>query len=256
MFDRFIVGAVIAGLLGSGLAAQAPRHTFDVASVKRRAEPLIVTGSALLRNPNVVSGNLFSLPNVTVAALVQYAWEIRDFQVVNGPKWMWNDRFEVQARAASDAPSPEQVRFMVQSLLEDRFGLAVHREQREMRYFALVPARTDGRLGPYLQRRDDCRNSAARMSHPQNLPPGRRSSGCGPLSQLATTASRWVDIPIIDATGLDGTFDFFWFLAGDETPTPVVVADAMEDFLGLTLEATRGPVTVLVIDSLQQPTEN
>lgn len=168
---------------------------------------------------------------------------------------------------------------MVRSMLEDRFGLSVHWELRELPYYALVVVRPDGQLGPYL-RRHDCKNTETRIRRPnvyEEFGGGSDASGCGPLSQFVAGFSGMLDLPVVDATGLDGTFDYFLFLpntphvkamtreelrafirtGGDIFTRPAsLVADAMEKELGLTLRATRGPVEVLVIDALEQPTEN
>jgi uncharacterized protein (TIGR03435 family) len=145
------VGAVIVVSLHLGLAAQEPRYTFEVVSIKKRVR--------LLTPPviNVIKDGVFRMPEVSVATLVQFGWQIRDFQLVGGDAWMKSDQFEVEARAA-DGTSPEQMRLMVRSMLEDRFGLVVHWEKREMPYYSLELARSDGRLGPNLQRWNDCSN--------------------------------------------------------------------------------------------------
>lgn len=95
----FTAGALAVAVLAPSLAAQTPRHEFDVASIRKRAEP------AGLPPPRVViQGGRFSMPNVTVAGLMRYAWRIRDFQIVDGPAWMETDLFEVEARALGDTP--------------------------------------------------------------------------------------------------------------------------------------------------------
>src|SRR5262245_43658070 len=128
------------------LSAQPPRPTFEVASIKKQ--------DALTRNPpgtattrgrsSVVA---FYRSNATVASPVQLACDRPGFQVIGGPEWARKDLFEISARAAGETTT-EQMRLMVQSLLEDRFKLVARREQREMRTSTLLLAREDGRLGP------------------------------------------------------------------------------------------------------------
>jgi uncharacterized protein (TIGR03435 family) len=151
---NLIVGALlIAGVAGvhvSGHAAQGPASEarFEVASVKMREGQ-----SRPSPPPSAMSllgrGGVFHA-DFTVASLVQFAYDLRDFQVLGGPDWIRQDGFEINARAGFD-PTPEQVRLMVRSLLKERFRLTTHSERRDMRFLALVLARDDRRLGPYIR---------------------------------------------------------------------------------------------------------
>src|SRR5688572_25554504 len=151
--QRWIGLPMVAMGLMVTLSAQAPKPTFDVASVKVHGEKLtpanVSTAFFRVRRPGVVTGT-----HVTVDSLVRFAYGLQGFQVVGAPEWIRRDMFDVDARTAVDAPAA-QIRFMVQSLLEDRFKLVTHMERRDMRYAALVLARKDGKLGPYLRRLDD-----------------------------------------------------------------------------------------------------
>src|SRR5687768_11915914 len=104
--------------LAVALSAQAPRPSFEVASVKKLSQ-------RIAQSPSQASTRSAALyfANVTVAGLVQYAYDVRDFALVGGPDWMRQDLFEVNARAATEV-SPDEKRLMVQSLLADRFKLA------------------------------------------------------------------------------------------------------------------------------------
>jgi uncharacterized protein (TIGR03435 family) len=253
-----IAGAVILVLLDIGLVAQAPTRTFEVVSIKKRVERLRRPGI------DVIKGGTFKMPEVTVALLVRFAWQLRDvrFQLVGGPDWMRSSWFEVEARAASDTPSLDEVRLMVRSMLEDRFGLTVHWERRDMRVYSLELARNDGRLGPYLQRWDDCSKPAPRPSFPGD---GTQAISCGLITDVAMSLSFWLDRPVVDATRLAGTFQYGWHVPPEldavlvngvvQLPRSRVSA-AIEEQLGLTLKDARRPVEVLVVDSLKQPTEN
>src|SRR5687768_6575078 len=124
------------------LSAQAPRPAFEVVSVKKLAQRVAPSPS----QASTQSAALY-FANVTVAGLVQYAYNVRDFALVGGPDWISRDLFEVNARAATEV-SPDEKRLMVQSLLADRFKLVVRRDKQEMGFSQLVLARSDGRLGP------------------------------------------------------------------------------------------------------------
>jgi uncharacterized protein (TIGR03435 family) len=196
---------VLAFSTSSGLVAQSPKPAFEVASVKKRDQPT----TSLSQLGNVRRGGVFRSTSITVALLIRFAYGVRDFQIVGGPEWIREDPFEIDAKAAGDAGDVpiEQVRLMVQSLLEDRFRLAVHTESREMPYVALLPARSDGRPGPNLHRIDedgDCGSLEVRATQKANAPSGTtmQSGGCGPMSVVAEFASLPMGVPVIDATGI------------------------------------------------------
>jgi uncharacterized protein (TIGR03435 family) len=260
----FVVPAVLAAGMTGGLAAQAPKAAFEVVSVKRRAEPVTLAGNF----PQVRPGGVFHPTNVTVAALIKFAYDIKDFQLIGGPAWIHDDLFDVDARAGSDAPVV-QVRLMVQSLLEDRFRLMGHTEPRDLRYLALVPARRDGTLGPWLVRLPDDCNAAAALEAAQALPPRARPSAgatiggrCSSISGVADLATRVIGTPVIDRTGLTGMWYFEVFFAPDARldtagdPNLAPFAIALHEQLGLALESARGSIEVFVIGSVQPPTDN
>ena len=122
------------------LAAQAPTPSFDVASVRRNlSEPLE-------KNWSVLPGGRFTATNQTVADLIQFAYDIDDTQLIGGPSWVREYRFEIDAKATGQA-STEQVRLMMQMLLKDRFRLTIRREQREVTVQEQLGLRLD-RKGP------------------------------------------------------------------------------------------------------------
>lgn len=253
-------------LLVATLQAQSP--SFEVASIKRRTVP---GPTAVTQGQGPGPGGAFNRINTTLLPVILFAYDMRDYQLVGGPDWMRTDRFDILARAGREV-STSDLRLMVRSLLEDRFKLVAHREQREMPIYTLVPARSDGRLGPGLKRSDDeCKRL---LQRPSNVPVGAATSiGCGQAADLANMASRMMGAPVIDKTGLVGRFEHFLYYSRDgirpfglpsTVPSDGPAADpslpsfqtALQDHLGLKLESTRGLVDVLVIDSVQLPTEN
>ena len=254
------------------LSAQTPKPTFEVASVKKLDQ--LVTSMVFGFGPPIRGGTL-RLTNSTVAALIKYAYGLRDFQVVGGPDWINKDLFEVQSKATGEPP-PTEIRLMLQSLLEDRFGLVMHKEQRDMRFFAMVPSRSDGRLGPYLHRGPDAPTQPCDRKQIDELEKARPAPlrgmamasiglGCGSLPSFAEMVSPHMGLPVLDRTGLTGRWSATLYFAPDPATTrPDVPLDpnlasfptALQEQLGLKLEATRGPVDVMVIDSVRPPTEN
>ena len=172
----------------------------------------------------------------------------------------------------------KQLPALLRPLLEDRFKLKAHVETRELPIFALVVARTDGRLGPQFRRPIvDCLalRQAARAGAPPPLPPssdrpacgvrmgpGKLSAGGFSIENLVTMLSSTVERLVVDRTGLTGTFDVdLQWTQGDLTgATPsddrASIFTAVQEQLGLKLESTKGPVDVVVIDHVEHPTED
>ena len=116
------IGTLLAACIlvaGPSVYSQTSKPTFEVASVKRRLEP---PPRGTLESARQPRGGLFRRIDSTVAPLIQYAYAVRDLQLVGGPDWIRKDRFDVIAKAAGEVPTA-QMRLMVQSLLEERFGL-------------------------------------------------------------------------------------------------------------------------------------
>jgi uncharacterized protein (TIGR03435 family) len=254
------------GLLGASICAQEAKPRFDVASVKLAESKILQIGPI----PQALPGGRFYAGVATVADLLWFAHDLRPHRIAGGPDWVRRDRFEISARAVVDVPS-DQIKKMVRSLLEDRFKLVTHMETRELPFLALVRARPDGALGPALIRIDECSPATInelRQKFPDKYPtPGNgMASGCSSmgldnLAQLLSIGST----PVIDATGLTDSFYFSIrsqrSLAGSaglnssDLNLPAL-STALNEQLGLRLESRRGPVEVLVIDSVQPPNEN
>jgi uncharacterized protein (TIGR03435 family) len=254
---------VAAVLVVATLSAQAPRPAFEVVSIKRGAGV----------GQSVRQGSIFRLGAATVLGLIQFAYDLRAFQVIGGPQWMREDLFEVNARAGASDVSQAERRLMVQSLLADRFRLVSRLEKREMAFFALLTMRPDGSPGPYLHRvvgQEECRRAqqAERdKARPKPVTISAMVTFCGDLSALASGVSRSVPMPVFDRTGLTGMwmadvyFDSGPVAASTQQPAArdpllVPIEIALQEQLGLRLEPTRGSVDVVVVESVQQPTEN
>jgi len=152
--------AAIALLLLVGQPA-GPRPSFEVATIKRNVSGAPGGGGGFR------AGGRFQMTNVSVDILIRIAYrqgaQLLPSQIVGGPEWMRSDAYDIVATAGSDfaAKTPAELLpvqpLLLQSLLEDRFKLKVHRETRELQRYALVRARKDGTLGPQLRlSRLDC----------------------------------------------------------------------------------------------------
>jgi uncharacterized protein (TIGR03435 family) len=264
-------------------AQTSANQAFEVASVKpnKTGDGRIMFG--------LQPGGRFNATNVTLRMLLRQAFNVQEFQITGGPDWMASDRFDVIAKAPEGEFTADLMRPMLQSLLAERFKLVVHNETREMPIYALVKARADGKLGPSLsQAAVDCaavmrgRRGGPPPTPPQPgqkiecgfmIGPGRLNAGGMPMSSLAQTLSPQVGRIVLDKTELTGNYDFelTYSLEGlgsifpgggppliNGAPAPIDpnqpnLFTALQEQLGLKLDSQRGPVDVVVIDSVQQP---
>jgi bla regulator protein blaR1 len=243
-------------------------------------------------NVSPASGLLSGI-NVRLVSYIYFAYNItgNQFQLLMPqlPKWVVSDHFDIQARANGNS-SKDQMRLMMQSLLTDRFKLAVHYETRRLPVFALVLTKP-GTTGPQLHPHSEDSSCSAAPSQTTggfpttcggiegmpSSPSGRLRVGARrvPIGLLASTLAQMgnLDRAVLDHTGLSGNFDFTfeWTpqLNGPGTPQeflPVVAnphsgqavptfQQDLQEQLGLSLERQEGPVEVLVIDHIEEPTE-
>lgn len=256
-------------------AAPPPSRQFEVASVKPN------TSGRRASSINVQPGGRFDATNVPLERLIVSAYRILpEQQLLGASGWVKTDPFDVVAK--SDGPATaEEMSEMLRSLLEERFSLEVHRETRELPIYALVVSRPDGTLGDQLKRSGiDCAalsaraRSAVTVPSPPSAPgeppcgtqmrPGRFTGRGTALSQLAMSLGATAGRIVQDKTGLTGTFDIelSWTperggqLGPGGIDGGVSLFTAIQEQLGLKLESQRGPVEVIVIDSVSRPTSD
>lgn len=286
---------LLAALLSTAVAA-APaaaqtdtRPAFAVATVKYNR-----TGDDG-RSMRLQPGGRIVAVNQPLRQLITFAFGLQPQQLAGGPSWLDTDRFDITAQAEGNIsptppggpPGPAQL--MMQRLLEERFGLVVHTESRELPVYALTLARRDGQLGPSIKPAG--RDCLALMTQAPGgvpvqaprLPDGR--PGCGVLRNNATgkvlaggttmamLASQMLTGPagriVVDQTGLTGAYDFDLEYVMDSSPGAAPASDAatavsdrpglftaLEEQLGLKLQPTRAPIAVTVIDRLTPPSAN
>ena len=254
-------------LLGCTAVFAQDRPTFDAAAIKPVAPPVgtLLPGSRLVcplngcGGPGTGSPERITFTHISLKNLIRAAYNEWSPQQLETPAWMESATFDIVANVPPGA-TREQANLMLQSLLADRFQLKIHRATRELPIYALVVAKN----GPKLK---------AAGADP-NAPRGRGTIGSGArkrfefdgrtMVSFADVLANEVERPVIDMTGLGGTYDirleFAQIKPGPGLPIPQDAPDlftALTDQLGLRLESRRGPVVVLVVDSaLRQPTEN
>ena len=288
------VVSVIVASLGAAAAAQAPAPApaadqsapavFEVASVKPNKSGVL--GSSIRRQP----GGGLTATNMPLRALITFAYQLQPYQLVGDPAWIRNEMFDIVAKMEGN-PAPvapfsgrlDPLMLAMQTLLAERFSLTAHRDTQDMDIYALVVARADGKLGPALKpSSQDCAAlmaAVARGGPPPGSGPnspvmcgirgnfGRLQMGGMPLAAFASNLSGMVQRTVVDRTGLMGLWDFELSFAGERPPNlppgvepPPVdpgapsLFTAIQEQLGLRLQATKGPVDVLVVDRVERPT--
>lgn len=276
---------VVYVVLGTAfLSAQDP--AFDVASIRPTAQ------SQQTAEIRPTPWGRFTATNATAKSLVLRAYGLVDAQLIGAPSWLNTERYDIDARTAAPAGGPEALIPMVRRLLVERFNLKAHTEMRELSAYALIVARRDSQLGSQIRPTStDCTRAttltqdevraAARDGWPPcgmayfvnfttTTPAGNnvkmrvRRSGTT-IAALAKALQQTLDRPVVDQTSLSGRFDVEYSYApqpqtpgvesvfGPEAPQLLV---ALEEQLGLKLESRRMSVSVLVIDSIERPSEN
>lgn len=236
------------------VSGQVPQ--FEAVSVKRQFQSSTTA-------PTLLPPSRFYRRSATVSQLIRYAFNLGTSQVSGGPNWIREYGFEIDASAPGNK-SEEQLRLMVQAVLRDRFKLVTHVEQREMRFAALTLVRTDGRLGPDIKR---CDLSQPPAVSPVLVPRNGRVllAQCGDLSNVIGGAATMLMMPVIDRTGLQGswTYKLRFVISGATAAEPIAslpeapfFSTALEEQLGMRLREQTGPVDILVIDAVSEPEPN
>jgi uncharacterized protein (TIGR03435 family) len=276
-----LVAAGSAFLASGQTTSPAARPEFEVASVKPNASG---SNNLLMRPP--VDGR-FTATNVTLKMLIALAYKLRQPEISGGPAWIGSDRYDINAKAAAGNVSADQSRLMLQRMLEDRFKLMVHRETKEMPVYVLLPAKNGLKI---LEAKQGSCIAFASNSPVPSRPGQSFTPVCGgfivmpnglegkkiSMAQLANSLSSIVGPPVIDKTGYTADFDFHLEFTREGTAaqpnlTPAggdnglvtpgdtsgpSIFTALQEQLGLKLEATKAPVEVLVIDHAEKASAN
>lgn len=239
-------------LTAAAVLAQPPDlPAFDAASIKPSKEGPGHTGWH--SDPGIVTWQ-----NQTLRGLAAIAWTLQDNQVEGGPKWMDSDRYLIQARTAGPSDDPE-MRLMLRALLKERFQLAFHMETKVVPGFALVTAKS----GLKIQPAQNPTGSRSTSNH------GKLEAQGMSMEKLATWLARTLGSPVSDATGVAGVYDLKleWDPASvrpaatqevqnADAPTAPSMFTALQDQLGLKLEARKVELQILVIDRAEKPSDN
>jgi uncharacterized protein (TIGR03435 family) len=236
-------------------------------------------------------GGRFTATNAKLKMLIGIAYNVKTFEISGGPGWIDSDGYDITAKAVDTNTNLDQLRPMLQTLLEDRFKLKVHRETKEMPVYALTFAKNGSKL-------PEAKDGGCVKFGPDSPPPPLPAPGqlppilCGgflrgpnllqagkvDIKQLVNVLSDVLGRPVIDKTGYTGTFDVKLEFSPEGTsfgggpvgggglaliggPPPgddskPSIFTALQDQLGLKLESQKGPGEILVIDHAEKDSEN
>jgi uncharacterized protein (TIGR03435 family) len=248
-----IVTWAIAAIVATVAAAQSPKPAFEVASIRpTQAAPGSPSGITS------VTGRIIGR-NVTLKRCIRGAYDIPETLIFGGPKWVDEERYDIDAKAAGVAGGHDLM-IMLQSLLFERFHLVFHREQKQMSGYALLVAKSGLKAEP------SAKETASRTAASR----GSIDAQASTMANLAQKLSEALRVPVADFTGMEGRFNFTlsWnpedakplttSAAGQPLgePSGPSIFTAIQEQLGLKLESSKEPVQVLVIDSVHKPSEN
>ena len=261
-------------LLGAGLQAQ----SFEVASVK--AVPNGTGRFTMTGGPGTNDPGRIAYTNIPLRRVLLAAYDLANYQIV-GPDWLNTLRYDIAATVPAGT-SKDQFQAMLRDLLAKRFRMVMRRESREMAIYAMLPGKggvklqpvesdakpleAGGQLGEVKpgQGKDgfpEVKLAASGIVIETQNGRARITANAVPMAKFAEFLSGRLDRPVLDRTGLAGIFSFNVYFrpegadGGDATDPGIFVA--VQEQLGLRLEATRGAVEMLVIDKAEKvPVEN
>jgi uncharacterized protein (TIGR03435 family) len=243
--SNFILIAAIAALvLPCYASAQTP--AFEVASIHPN-----VSGSP---NTNLdMEGGRFTMVNGSLKTLIRNAYDILGFQLAGEPNWLDAERYDIVATTTTVTTyGSEQFRFLLGSLIADRFAVRVHWETRESSVFVL----TVDKGGPRIRAADGDQRPSIMTNKGSGK--GRMKGTRKPIAILASNLGNQLGRFVIDKTDLAGDYDWLleWSLDPTADSTEPSLFTAVREQLGLRLTAQKGPMPVLVIDNVSKPSEN
>ena len=255
--------------------------TFDVATVKPSDAS---TRQGLVIQP----GGRFVANNFSLQALIAIAYRLRltPFEMSRVQGWMADQRWDIEAKAeaVTSVPTwlppaiPEMMAVRLRNLLEERFQLKVHRETRVQPVYVLTLAKSGSKLVPVGDPTQERTGTTPEQSKQRRgsfrAGPGVVIGAAVSVDQLAMYLDRLMDREVVDKTGLTGYFDITLKFAPESAPrfvaaqpsggspadpqasTDPSIFTALQEQLGLKLQATKEPMPFLVIDSARKPGEN
>ena len=261
---KFLFAAVALSASVVLAQSQSPRprfDTFEVATVKP-ANSKPNSGRYIKLEGN----NRFVEKDYTLKLLIAAAYDLNPRAISGGPSWVESDHYDIVAVTPGETrPDHDEQMSMLRSLLTQRFKLGFHREEKVFSIYELEVAKNGPKLKPTTAQPNDPVVVGPGVVYPDPLKvvlPGRNANMTSFVSILQRAI---LDRPVVDKTGLSGRYDFDLEWAPDETqfggglptsttaPTSPPLFEAIQQQLGLRLEAVKGPVQALVVDTAAKP---
>jgi uncharacterized protein (TIGR03435 family) len=205
------------------------------------------------------NGRQFVMVNRAVEGMLLFAYGLQKVQIVGAPHWVETERWDVQGLPdVPGHPSLKQMQSLTRKLLEERFGLKVHKETKELDVYAITVAKGGEKIAPSA-------------GDPNGAPSENENSNGGVVTMRMTNMSMgefapdlgyFVGRPAVDQTGLAGRYDFQLRWTADESKAPADgsappgMFTAIQEQLGLKLDAVKAQTDVLVVDGVERPSAN
>ena len=227
-----------------------PPPAFDVASIRAsQGNPAGGRGNPFRRENVQVSPDSVTMRNASLKTAIAWAYAAKDYQV-SGPDWLDAQHFDIVAKAASQA-TEDQLRIMMETLLADRFKVALHRQTKEMQAYVLVIGKGGSKLvESKTQGESDIQPDQNRM---------KVTILRTPLSQLTDLLYGLLRTPVVDETGLTGKYDLsinvakYMTGADGASLDPIgMIMTAVQEELGLKLESRKVAIDLLVVDHAEK----
>lgn len=238
----------------AGTPAQASDAAFQVATIKPSKPDTL---------PAIqIQGRRFATSGTTVVDIMKYAYGVHVSEITGGPEWLSKEKFDLLADPGTEVrPASDDMKKMVRALLADRFQLAFHRDKKQLAVYAIVVAKSGAKLKQSTR-------DANSIPVAGFIPSGKLTTGNATMADFATFMQRYVmDRPVVDQTGIQGKYDLSLAWTpddaqvngrprSDDPSAPPGLFTAIQEQLGLRLEATKAPVEVMVIDRVELPSAN
>ncbi|MGO9258456.1 MAG: TIGR03435 family protein [Bryobacteraceae bacterium] len=270
LLEHVWAGAAVGALLGRLALGQ----TFEAASVK----PVPPAGGrfSMSGGPGTNDPGRIRYTNVPLRIVLLRAYDVKNYQLLS-PDWLNTLCFDITAKIP-EGTTKEQFQSMLRSLLETRFRMTLHRESKELPIYELLVAKKGPRIKAVTAQSTDEQLATAlpgegpdgfpKLSMPSSGVIIETKNGAARITANEVTLAKFAESltgragrPVIDRTGLAGTYSFVVYFTPEvanasDSSEPDLFA-ALQEQLGLRLEPGKGPVELLVIDHAEKiPTEN
>jgi uncharacterized protein (TIGR03435 family) len=259
--QHILLAAALAAV--PALAQTAPQSATPVKRMAADAHPSFAVATIKPHDPNShhqgfnAVGDRFTIRNESITSLIMFAYSMHPRQIVDAPSWVGNAPYDIEGTTDTEGePNQRQQQEMIQKLLADRFGLKFHHEKRELSVYAIQIAKGGPKLTPAAN--PDAEPDQEASSHGTEVTVTITS---GSMADFILGMQFFLDRPLVDQTGLTGRYDFKLRYTYDESRAPDPDAPpgkftAIQEQLGLKLDAVKATTDVFVIDHVEQPSAN